>query len=81
MIIATGTKAVRNVTLHTRVIGNRSWTSIPATLMGRRTYQARVGSFDSGKALAEYYVSASIGESKHVAPVSAPDEPYLVTLL
>lgn len=81
MIVAAGTAAVRNVALHTRVTGSRTWTSTPATLMGRRTYRARVGSFDSGKELAEYYVSASIGESKHVAPVSGPDEPYLVTLL
>jgi hypothetical protein len=81
MIVATGAEPVHEVTLHTRVKGTRDWVRTAATLMDRRTHQATVGPFAVDKGLAAYYVSASIGSSEHVAPLSGRDDPYLVTLL
>jgi hypothetical protein len=81
MIIATGAEPVHEVTLHTRLKGTRDWVRTAATLMDRRTHQATVGPFAVNKGLAAYYVSASIGSSEHLAPLSGRDDPYLVTLL
>jgi hypothetical protein len=80
-ILAAGSEPVREVTLHTRVKGSRTWTAVPATVMGRRSYIATVGPFAPGKDLASYYVSALMGSSKHVSPPGGANDPYLVTLL
>jgi hypothetical protein len=81
MIVAAGSEPVREVTLHTRVKASRNWAPTAATLMGRRTYEATLGPFPPGKELAAYYVSALIGKSKHLAPPSGANDPYLITLL
>lgn len=80
MIIATGGAAAKDVCLNVRERGDASWKQIPARLVERRTYEAVVGPLDPARPLAEYYVSASLGGRKHVAPASAPHQPYLVTL-
>jgi hypothetical protein len=80
MIIATGVAPVLNVTLNTRARGISGWTQTPAQLMGRRTWQVVLGPFDSAQELVEYYVSASIGGTRHVAPPSAPRNSYLITM-
>ncbi len=80
MIIATGAAPVLDVTLNTRARGVPSWTQTPAQLMGRRTWQATLGPFESATDLVEYYVAASIGGARHVAPLSAPEDSYLMTI-
>ena len=78
-IVAPGGREPGRVMLHTRVRGVAQWTSSPAKLAGRRTYEARLGPFAPGPALAEYYVSANAG--KLTAPPEAPKNSYLVTLI
>jgi len=80
MIIATGAAPVSNVTLNTRARGISGWTQTAAQLMGRRTWQATLGPFDSAQDLAEYYVAASIEGTHHVAPPGAPHDSYLITM-
>ena len=80
MIIATGASPVSNVTLNTRPRGISVWTRTAAQLMGRRTWQVTLGPFDSTQELVEYYVTASIGGARYVAPPSAPHEKYLITM-
>jgi hypothetical protein len=81
MMIATGSAPIENVVLHTNSRGSPTWTQTPAELMERRTYEATVGPFELGQELVHYFVSASIGGEKHVAPSSAPRDSYLVTLV
>jgi hypothetical protein len=81
MIIAGGSAPVERVTLHTRLHGSWSWKEIPASLMGRRTYEATVGPFEKGQDLAAYYASASIGGMEYFAPDGAPQDSFLVTLV
>jgi hypothetical protein len=80
MIIATGAAPVQSVTLSTRARGVSGWTQTEAQLMGRRTWQATLGPFESALDLVEYYVSASIGGARHVAPPGAPNDSYLITM-
>jgi len=80
MIVATGASPVSNVTLNTRARGVPGWTQTAAQLMGRRTWQATLGPFDSSQDLVEYYIAGSIGGTHHVAPPSAPHETYLITV-
>jgi hypothetical protein len=79
MIVAPGGGTVGAMTLHTRVRGAGKWTATPASLLGRRTYQAMLGPMD-GAELAEYYVSAKIGGAKLTAPLDAPVNTYGLTL-
>jgi hypothetical protein len=55
--------------------GSASWQTVAARLLGRRTYEARLGPLDSSASLAEYYFSANVGENK------LKTQPYLLTLL
>ena len=80
MIIATGAAPVASVTLNTRARGVPGWTETAAQLMGRRTWQATLGPFESAPDLVEYYVAATIGNTRHVAPPSAPHDSYLITM-
>jgi hypothetical protein len=80
MVVAPGAEGVRGVWLHTRVRDAVEWSATPARLVGRRTYEARLGPFDSSVALAEYYFSAEVGGAKLTAPPEAPRNTYSVTL-
>ncbi len=80
MIVAPGPSAVENVQLHVKSRGARRWQSTPATLMGRRTWQAFLGPFP-GTGLIRYYVSTYAGGSLLTAPVNAPDRSYTITVI
>jgi hypothetical protein len=80
MVVAPGEAPVRNVTLHVRPRGSVQWSTLPARLLGRRTYEAHLGPFHTGAALAEYYFSADVGTRKLTAPPEPATHPYLVTL-
>ena len=53
MMVATGEAQVSAVLLHTRPFGGGAWKQTPARLMGRRTYQATLGPFDTAAPLVE----------------------------
>ena len=63
--------------LHTRARGQKEWLAGPARLLGRKTYEAILGPFETGLELVEYYVSAG----KLTSPPEAPDGSYLITLV
>jgi hypothetical protein len=75
MLVAPGEAPATNVALHVRPRGAASWQTVAARLLGRRTYEARLGPLDSSASLAEYYFSANVGENK------LKTQPYLLTLL
>ena len=75
-VVAPGAAPVREVTLHVRPRGGE-WTTAPAKLVGRRTYQTVLGPFTAGPELADYYVSAA----GLTAPAGAPEQFYTVTLV
>lgn len=75
MLVVTGEAPATNVALHVRPRGAASWQTVAARLLGRRTYEARLGPLDSSASLAEYYFSANVGENK------LKTQPYLLTLL
>ena len=75
MLVAPGEAPATNVALHVRPRGSASWQTVAARLLGRRTYEARLGPLDSSASLAEYYFSANVGENK------LKTQPYLLTLL
>jgi hypothetical protein len=75
MLVVTGEAPATNVALHVRPRGSASWQTVAARLLGRRTYEARLGPLDSSASLAEYYFSANVGENK------LKTQPYLLTLL
>lgn len=81
MIVAPGQELVRDVTLHVRARNGGDWKATPAALMGRRTYWAKVGPFGAANEMAAYYVSATIGETKHMAPGTGAKDPYWITLI
>ena len=81
MILATGNQPVDSVVLHTRLRDAREWSAATARLKGRRTYEAFLGGFGAGASLAEYYVTAKVGAMTLVAPLNAPANSYLVTLI
>jgi hypothetical protein len=81
MLVATGEAPIRDVALRVRPRGAAEWSTIAARLLGRRTYEVRLGPLDSSAALAEYYFSANVGEEKLTAPPEPTSQPYLVTLL
>ena len=75
MLVATGEAPIGNVALHVRARGAASWSTVAAHLLGRRTYEARLGPLDPSAPIAEYYFSANVGENK------LKTQPYQVTLL
>jgi len=75
MLVATGEAPIGHVALHLRPRGAASWSTVAAPLLGRRTYQARLGPLDSSAPLAEYYFSAHVGDKKLTT------NPCLLTLL
>ena len=81
MVVATGQAPVHSVLVHTRPVGASQWTTAPAKLMGRRTYQATLGPFDTAAPLIEYFVSASVGTAKLVTPPGAEKKPHTITLV
>jgi hypothetical protein len=81
MVVVTGEAPARDVAVHLRPRGAAAWTSVPVRLLGRRTYEAKLGPFDSSVSLAEYYVSASVGTERLTAPPDPGRQPYLLTLL
>jgi hypothetical protein len=81
MMIVTGEAPAGNVALHVRPRGADAWSTVPARLLGRRTYEARLGPLDSSAPLAEYYFSAEVGRKKLTAPPESAKQPYQVTLL
>lgn len=81
MIVAAGQAPVRSVLLHTRAAGAAQWTATPAKLMGRRTYQATLGPFDTEAPLADYFVSASVGAARLVSPPAGEKKPHTITLV
>jgi hypothetical protein len=80
-IVVVGNGPISDVTLHTRIRGAATWNHIPATLVGRQTYEAYVGPFDKRQELASYYASAYIDGKPQTAPAGAPDVPHYVTLV
>ena len=64
------------MTLRVRPRGG-AWTSAPAKLVGRRTYEAVLGPFAQGPELADYYAAAGT----LTAPAGAPERFYTVTLV
>jgi hypothetical protein len=80
MLVAAGSGAVSEVTLHTRLYGAGEWKAAPARLMGRRTYEVTLGPFDAAAPLAEYYASARVGNRAVTAPPDAPAGSYFVTV-
>jgi hypothetical protein len=58
-ILATGQALPGSVQIRTRLNGEQRWTATPAQLLGRRTYTAILGPFDSDAPLLEYYASAA----------------------
>jgi hypothetical protein len=80
MVIAAGEAPVGRVLLHTRARGAAQWTTSPARLMGRRTYEVQLGPFDPAAVLAEYYFTAEAGTAKLAAPPDAPGGTYVLTL-
>ncbi len=80
MLVATGDAPVTSVDLHVRPRGGQ-WSTIPASLLGRRTYEVKLGEFETRAALAEYSFSAKVGTQKLTAPPDPQNHPYLLTLL
>jgi len=80
LLVATGEAPASDVALHVRPLG-AGWSTVAARLLGRRTYEARLGPLDSSASLAEYYFSASVGDKKLTAPPEPARQPYQVTLL
>jgi hypothetical protein len=78
-IVAPGGAEPKGVLVHTRPRGAAAWSSAPAKLLGRRTFEAVLGPFAPGPALVEYYVSAEAG--KRVSPPAGAKDPYLITLV
>ncbi|MGE5644233.1 MAG: hypothetical protein ACM336_00440 [Acidobacteriota bacterium] len=74
-IVAPSGPAPAAVTLRVRPRGG-VWTSAPAKLVGRRTYEAVLGPFAPGPELADYYATAGT----ITAPAGAPGQFYTVTL-
>ena len=81
MVVAGGEGAVRNVALHVRPRGAAEWSTVAARLVGRRTFDARLGPFQADAALAEYYFSGVVGSQKVTAPPEPATHPYLLTLV
>jgi hypothetical protein len=81
IIVATGQAPVRSVQLHTRASGASQWITTAARLMGRRTYQAMLGPFDTALPLMEYFVSASVGSANLVSPPEGEKKSYTITLV
>jgi hypothetical protein len=81
MTIVTGEAPAGGVALHVRPRGTDAWSTIPARLLGRRTYEARLGPLDFSTPLAEYYFTANVGETKLTAPPESAKQPYQLTLL
>jgi hypothetical protein len=81
MLVATGEAPARDVALHVRPHGAAGWSTVAARLLGRRTYEVRLGPLNSSASLAEYYFSANVGDKKVTAPPEPARQPYLVTLV
>jgi hypothetical protein len=80
-IVATGQAPIHSVQLHTRASGASQWGTAAARLMGRRTYQAMLGPFDTALPLMEYFVSATVGPAKLVSPPEGEKKPHMITLV
>ena len=81
MAIVTDPKAPQKVNLNVRARGAGVFTAVPMKLLGRRTYEVKLGPFNGPGAVVEYYLSADAGTAKLTAPMEAPKNTYCVTLL
>ncbi len=81
MIVAPGTPGQTRIDWHVRLRGERAWRVSPARLLGRRTYEAFLGPFPAGAALAAYYASATVDGRQLTAPAGAPREAARVTIV
>jgi hypothetical protein len=82
-IVAPGEGAVAGVSLHVRRQGRSDWSVQTAKPAGRHVYVARLGPFEPGTAIAEYYVSATFtGKAEtHFAPLDAPQQTYRLSVI
>jgi hypothetical protein len=65
--VVTGADPVQAVALHTRPRGG-VWDILPAKLLGRRTYGAWLGPFESAAPVVEYFVRAGAGNATLSTP-------------
>ena len=79
LVVAPGPGEVSGFGLRTRSRRSREWTTAPARLLGRRTYEVTLGPFAAESGLVDYYVFANGG--KLVAPPEAPQHTYTLTVL
>lgn len=82
-IVVPGEGDVAGVSLHVRRQGRNDWSVQTAKLAGRHVYEARLGPFVPGTAIAEYFASATfIGkEETHLAPLEAPQRVYRLSVI
>ncbi len=80
LVVATGTGAVEEISVHTRFKKESSWQQVTPHLKGRRTYGVSIGPFDVNQHFAEYYASAQIEGKTYVTPATAPYSGHAVTL-
>jgi hypothetical protein len=81
LIVAPGPADLTAVTLHVRPHLAPAFTSHPARLLGRRTWEAWLGPFPPPAPLVEYYVSAQAGTARLTAPPGAPEVSCRLTLV